>query len=119
MAFRTCSAQGFREACRKAGLQLLEPMMSVEVTAAEDHTGAVTASLCGKRGQIVDMETRGKTSIVRARVPLGEMFGYSSELRNITSGRGEFTMHFEHYAAVPYALAEEIVEERKKADAKA
>ena len=118
MAFRTCSAHGFRDACRNAGLQLLEPLMSVEVTASEDHTGAVTASLCGKRGQIVDMETRGKASIVRAQVPLGEMFGYSSELRNITSGRGEFTMHFEHYAAVPYALAEEIVEGRRAADSK-
>ena len=93
--------------------------MSVEVTAPEDHTGAVTGSLCGKRGQIMDMETRGKTSITRARVPLAEMFGYSSELRNITSGRGEFTMHFEHYEAVPFALAEEIVEAHRKAkDAK-
>ncbi|MFH1501814.1 MAG: elongation factor G [Candidatus Eisenbacteria bacterium] len=114
MAFRTCASRGFREACRKAGLELLEPVMSVEVTAAEDHTGAVTGSLCGKRGRILDMETRGKTSITRARVPLAEMFGYSSELRNITSGRGEFTMHFEHYEAVPFAIAEEIVENRKK-----
>jgi len=114
MAFRTCALQGFREACKKAGLELLEPMMSVEVTASEDHTGAVTGSLYTKRGRIVEMETRGKTSIVRAHVPLAEMFGYSSELRNITSGRGEFTMHFERYEAVPFATAEEIVAERKK-----
>ncbi len=115
MAFRTCASRGFREACRKAGLQLLEPVMSVEVTAPEEHTGAITGSLCGKRGKILDMETRGKASITRARVPLSEMFGYSSELRNMTSGRGEFTMHFEHYEAVPYSIAEEIVESRKKA----
>jgi elongation factor G len=114
MAFRICASVGFREGCRRAGLELLEPVMSVEVTASEDHTGGVTASLLAKRGQIVDMETRGKASITRARVPLAEMFGYSSELRNITSGRGEFTMHFEHYEAVPYALAEEIVAERKR-----
>jgi elongation factor G len=114
MAFRTAGSRGFREACRKAGLQLLEPVMSVEVTASEDYTGGITGTLCSKRGRILDMETRGKTSITRARVPLAEMFGYSSELRNITSGRGEFTMHFEHYEAVPFALAEEIVEERKK-----
>ena len=114
MAFRTCARQGFRDACKKAGLQLLEPVMSVEVTAPEDHTGAITGSLCSKRGQIIDMESRGKASITRARVPLAEMFGYSSELRNATSGRGEFTMQFEHYEAVPYALAEEIVEARKK-----
>jgi elongation factor G len=115
MAFRTCARQAFRDACRKAGLELLEPVMNVEVTAPEDYTGAITGSLCSKRGQIVDMESRGKTGITRARVPLAEMFGYSSELRNSTSGRGEFTMHFEHYEAVPYALAEEIVEARRKA----
>ncbi len=115
MAFRTCARQAFRDACKKAGLQLLEPVMSVEVTASEDYTGAITGSLCSKRGQIIDMETRGKASITRARVPLAEMFGYSSELRNATSGRGEFTMQFEHYEAVPFALAEEIVEARRKA----
>jgi len=114
MAFRTCARQAFRDACRKAGLELLEPVMSVEVTAPEDYTGAITGSLCSKRGQVVDMESRGRASITRARVPLAEMFGYSSELRNATSGRGEFTMHFEHYEAVPYALAEEIVEARKE-----
>ncbi len=115
MAFRTCARQAFRDACKKAGLQLLEPVMSVEVTASEDYTGAITGSLCSKRGQIIDMEMRGKASITRARVPLAEMFGYSSELRNSTSGRGEFTMQFEHYEAVPFALAEEIVEARRKA----
>ena len=116
-AFRTCGAAGFREACRKAGLELLEPMMSVEVTAPEDYTGAVTRSLAGKRGKIVSMETKGNAAILRARVPLAEMFGYASELRNITSGRGNFTMHFEHYETVPYGLAEEIVEARRKAKA--
>jgi elongation factor G len=114
MAFRTCARQAFRDACKKAGLELLEPVMSVEVTAPEDYTGAITGSLCSKRGHVVDMETRGRTSITRARVPLAEMFGYSSELRNATSGRGEFTMHFEHYEAVPYSLAEEIVEARRR-----
>jgi len=115
MAFRSCARAGFREACKRAGLELLEPVMSVEVTASEDHTGAVTASLCGRRGRIMEMETRGTSSIVRALVPLAGMFGYSSELRNLTSGRGEFTMHFERYESVPYALAEEIVEARREA----
>jgi elongation factor G len=113
-AFRTCGAIGFREACKKAGLELLEPIMTVEVVAADDYTGALTASLCSKRGKIIDMETKGKTSVLRARVPLAEMFGYSSELRNITSGRGEFTMHFDRYEAVPYSVAEEIVAARRK-----
>jgi elongation factor G len=119
MAFRTCARQAFRDACKKAGLELLEPVMNVEVTAPEDYTGAITGSLCSKRGHVVDMESRGRVSITRARVPLAEMFGYSSELRNATSGRGEFTMHFEHYEAVPYALAEEIVEARRKARSEA
>jgi elongation factor G len=117
-AFHTCGANGFREACKKAGLQLLEPTMSVEVTAPEDYTGAVTGSLAGKRGKILAMDMKGNATVLRALVPLAEMFGYASELRNITSGRGNFTMHFEHYEAVPYALSEEIVTARREAKAK-
>ena len=113
-AFRTCGANGFREACKKAGLQLLEPTMSVEVTAPVDYTGAVSGSVAGKRGKIIAIDTKRNATIVRALVPLGEMFGYASELRNITSGRGNFTMHFEHYEAVPYALSEEIVAARRE-----
>jgi len=114
-AFRTCAAHGFREAAKRAGLELLEPIMSVEVTVPEEHVGAVAGSLAAKRGKIVAMETRDKAQVLRARVPLAEMFGYSSELRNITSGRGEFTMHFERYEAVPYSIAEEIVAARREA----
>jgi len=116
-AFHTCGAAGFREACKKAGLQLLEPTMSVEVTAPEDYTGAITGSLAGKRGKIIAMDTKGHATVLRGLVPLAEMFGYASELRNITSGRGNFTMHFEHYEAVPYALSEDIVAARREAKA--
>ena len=114
-AFRTCAAHGFREAAKRAGLELLEPIMSVEVTVPEEQVGAVAGSLAAKRGKILGMEARGKTQVLRARVPLSEMFGYSSELRNITSGRGEFSMHFERYEAVPYAIAEEIAAARREA----
>jgi elongation factor G len=114
-AFRICGSVAFKDACKKAGLELLEPIMDVEVVAPEDHTGAVTSSLCSKRGKVVRMETKGKSCITGARVPLADMFGYSSELRNITSGRGEFSMHFYRYEAVPYAVAEEIVAARRKA----
>jgi len=113
-AFRTCGFDGFRAACRDAGLQLLEPIMSVEVTAPEDHTGAVTGSLCSRRGKIVSLEAKANAAILTAMVPLSEMFGYASELRTLTSGRGQFTMHFERYEAVPYDLAEEIVAARRK-----
>ena len=113
-AFHTCGQTGFRNACRKAGMELLEPVMSVEVTAPEDCTGAITANLCGKRGKILEMDTKNDTVILRGRAPLAEMFGYASELRNMTSGRGTFSMHFEHYESVPHAIAEEIVKTRKE-----
>ena len=113
-AFRACGKMGFREACKKAGLQLLEPLMSVEVTAPEDYTGAITGSLCSKRGRIQGMDTKGGATILQGFVPLAEMFGYASELRNVTSGRGTFTMHFEHYQAVPFSIAEEIVEKLRE-----
>jgi len=115
-AFRTCGRMGFREACLEAGLTLLEPVMSVEVTAPEEYTGAVTGSLCSKRGRVLGMDTKAGAAVLRGRVPLAEMFGYASELRNLTSGRGTFTMHFEHYEAVPYAIAENVIEERRAKD---
>ena len=114
-AFRTCGRMGFREACRAAGLELLEPIMNVEVTAPEDHTGPITGNLCSKRGRILGMESRANAVILRAMVPLAEMFGYASEVRNLTSGRGTFTMQFEHYETVPYSIAEQIVEDRRAA----
>ena len=113
-AFRTCGRMGFREACLKSGLELLEPVMSVEVTAPEEQTGGITGSLCSKRGRVLGMETRAGASVLRARVPLAEMFGYASEIRNLTSGRGTFTMHFEHYEAVPFSIAEDVIEKRKE-----
>jgi elongation factor G len=117
-AFRTCGRMGFREACRAAGLELLEPLMNVEVTAPEEYTGPITGNLCSKRGRIAGMESRANAVILRAMVPLAEMFGYASEVRNLTSGRGTFTMQFEHYETVPYSIAEQIVEDRRAAGKK-
>jgi elongation factor G len=117
-AFRTCGRMGFREACRAAGLELLEPIMNVEVTAPEEYTGPITGNLCSKRGRIAGMESRANAVILRAMVPLAEMFGYASEVRNLTSGRGTFTMQFEHYETVPYSIAEQIVEDRRAASKK-
>ncbi len=114
-AFRTCGRMGFREACLAAGLELLEPIMSVEVTAPEEYTGPLTGNLCSKRGRIAGMDTRSNAVMLRASVPLAEMFGYASEVRNLTSGRGTFTMQFEHYETVPYSIAEGIVEARRAA----
>ena len=113
-AFRTCGRMGFRAGCRKAGLQLLEPIMSMEVTAPDEYIGAITASICSQRGQITQVQSRERNSILRGLVPLASMFGYVTRLRSMTSGRGEFTMRFEHYAAVPFQIAEKIAEERRK-----
>jgi elongation factor G len=115
VAFRTCGRVAFRTACNKAGLELLEPLVSVEATAPDAYAGALAASLGGKRGKIASMETRSARCFVQAMVPLAEMSGYASELRSLTSGRGEFTMHFEHYTSVPFSIAEGIVKARQEA----
>lgn len=116
-AFRTCAAASFRDACRRAGIRLLEPVMEVEVTVPEAEVGAVLGSLAARRGRIVALEPKGKTQIVHAEVPLAAMFGYTTEIRGLTSGRGEFSMRFARYEAVPHALAEEIVARRNAKDA--
>jgi elongation factor G len=114
LAFRSCAAQAFRKAFMRGNPELLEPVMSVTAVTPEDYAGAVAGNLCAKRGRITGMDRQGNAQAVRAMVPLGSMFGYATELRNVTQGRASFTMHFEHYEAVPFAIAEEIVEERKR-----
>ena len=88
--------------------------MSTEITTPEEYLGAITGSIATKRGKILDMDLKNGTRLVKTQVPLAEMFGYTNELRNITSGRAVASMHFDHYEVVPYAIAEEIVEERRK-----
>ena len=88
--------------------------MDVEVTVPEDYMGAATGSICQRRGRVEGMEDKAGVKLVRGFVPLGEMFGYSSTIRTVTQGRGSFTMHFERYEAVPYELAENIIEKRRK-----
>ena len=113
-AFRACAAAAFREAFRRGGPQLLEPVMSVSVITPEDFTGNVTSSLCSRRGRIVHMEPRAGAQEIKAVVPLAGMFGYATEMRTVTQGRANFSMQFEHYEAVPYAIAEEIAAKRKE-----
>ena len=88
--------------------------MSIEVVTPEDYMGPVTSSVCQRRGRIESMDSRGDSKIVRGMVPLGEMFGYANTLRTLTQGRASFSMHFEHYEAVPFALAEDIVKKRRE-----
>ncbi len=114
-AFQSAGRAGFKELFSKARPQLLEPWMSLEVTTPEDYMGPVSSSVCQRRGRIESMTDQHGSKIVRGMVPLSEMFGYSNALRTMTQGRATFSMHFEHYEAVPFALAEEIVKKRREA----
>jgi len=114
MAFRSCAAHAFKRAFTRGQPELLEPVMSVSVVTPEESSGSVIGSLCNRRGAILGLDMQGNARVVKARVPLAEMFGYSTELRNLSQGRAIFTMHFEHYEAVPGAIAERVVAERQQ-----
>jgi elongation factor G len=109
MAFKIAGSLAIKEAAKKAKPVLLEPIMAVEVVVPEEYMGDVIGDLNSRRGRIEGMELRGTTQIIKSSVPLSEMFGYATELRSRTQGRGSFTMHFGKYEEVPGALAEEIV----------
>jgi elongation factor G len=109
MAFKIAGSMAIKEAARKAKPVLLEPIMSVEVVVPEEYMGDVIGDLNSRRGRIEGMELRGTTQIIKSMVPLSEMFGYATELRSRTQGRGSFTMHFGKYEEVPGGIAEEIV----------
>jgi elongation factor G len=108
MAFKTAGSMGFRAAAEKAGPVLLEPIMGVEVTTSPDFYGTVSGDLTRRRGHILGTEERGGSQVIKASVPLAEMFGYVNELRSMTSGRASYTMQFDHYEQVPRTIAEEI-----------
>jgi elongation factor G len=110
MAFKMAATFAFKEGVQKGGPVLLEPIMKVEVVASEDFLGEIIGGLNGRRATIRGMEMRpGNAQAVNATVPLGEMFGYATELRSSTQGRGVFSMEFDHYAPVPAAVAQEIL----------
>ncbi len=109
MAFKICSSICVKEACRRAKAVLLEPVMRVEVVVPDEYMGPVNGDLISRRGRLEGTEIRGTTQLIKAMVPLSEMFGYATELRSRTQGRGSFTMHFGQYEEVPKNIAEEIV----------
>jgi len=108
MAFKICSSICFKEAARKAKPVLLEPVMRVEVVVPDEYMGSVNGDLISRRGRLEGTEILGSTHIIKSMVPLSEMFGYATELRSRTQGRGAFTMHFGRYEEVPKSVAEEI-----------
>jgi elongation factor G len=109
MAFKVAASMGFKEAMRRSAPKLLEPMMSVEVVTPEAFAGDVMGNLSSRRGHIEGMEPRGNAQVIRAKVPLSEMFGYSTDLRSRTQGRAVYTMQFRAYEQVPKSVADEIV----------
>ncbi|MCI7484755.1 MAG: elongation factor G [Helicobacter sp.] len=112
MAFKIAGSMAFKDACRKANAVLLEPLMKVEVEVPEEYMGDVIGDLNRRRGQINSMDDRMGLKIINAFVPLAEMFGYSTDLRSATQGRGTYTMEFDHYGEVPNNIAKEIMEKR-------
>jgi len=109
MAFKIAGSIGFKEGAAKADPVLLEPIMRLEVTTPEEFLGDVIGDINSRRGRIEGMEHRGNTQVIRGYVPLGEMFGYATELRSLTQGRAQYTMHFGRYEQVPANLAQEII----------
>lgn len=116
MAFKIAASMAFKEGCRKADPVLLEPIMKVDVIVPEEYMGDVMGDLNSRRGQIQGMEARQGAQAISAMVPLSEMFGYATELRSRTQGRGQYTMFPSHYAEVPKSIQEEIMKNRSKSE---
>jgi elongation factor G len=113
MSFELCAKGGYREAGRKAKPQLLEPIMKVEVITPDQYMGDVTGDLNRRRGMLEGMDSRNNAQVIKAKVPLSEMFGYVTQLRSLSSGRATSTMEFSHYAPAPTGVAEEIIAKSK------
>ena len=109
MAFKICASMSFQDACKKAKAQLLEPIMAVEVVTPEEFMGDVIGGLNSKRGKVREMEDRAGAKVIKSEVPLGGMFGYSTDLRSATQGRANFSMEFLKYEPVPASVADELI----------
>ena len=112
LAFKIAGSMAFKEACRKASPVILEPIMKVSVTVPEDYMGDVMGDISGRRGNILGMEPRNGSTQIDANVPLSEMFGYATNLRSRTQGRGTYTMEPSHYVQLPRSIQDEIMLKR-------
>lgn len=113
MAFKVAASLALKNAVSKCSPVILEPVMRVEVVTPEEYMGDIMGGITSRRGRVEGMEARGNAQVVRAMVPLSEMFGYATSLRSNTQGRGVFTMHFDHYEEVPKSISEEIIKKNK------
>jgi len=116
MAFKIAGSMGFKNGLEKAQPVLLEPIMKVQIITPEDYFGDLMGNVSGRRGTILGTDDRNGAKIIDAEIPLSEMFGYATELRSRTQGRGQFTMQFDHYNEVPGSISKDIVEKRSKKD---
>lgn len=114
MAYKIAASMALKEGAKKAGLVLLEPIMSIEVTVPEQYFGDTMGDVSSRRGSIEGTEQRGNTQVIKAKVPLKEMFGYATDLRSFTQGRGNYVMQFSHYEKAPKSITEEVVTARSK-----
>ena len=114
MAFKIAGSMGFKDGIKKANPVLLEPIMKVEIVTPEDYFGDLMGNVSSRRGTITGTEDRNGAKVIDAQIPLSEMFGYATDLRSRTQGRGQFTMQFSHYYEVPRSIAEKIIGERGK-----
>jgi elongation factor G len=113
MDFQIAGSMGVRQAVRRSHPGLLEPIMSLDMNVREEHVGAIVADIGRRRGNVKAMHVRGAVRNVDGEVPLAETFGYATDLRSLTQGRGTFTLEFDHYGLVPEPIAEEIIKQRK------
>jgi elongation factor G len=113
LAFKLAASGCFKRAFLRAAPILLEPHMSLEVVTPEEYVGNVVGNICSRRGKVLGIEAKPSHQIISAEAPLSEMFGYATALRSLSSGRANYSMHFEKYVEVPGAIADKIVEERK------
>lgn len=114
MAYKIAASMALKDAAKKAGLVLLEPIMAVEITVPEQYFGDTMGDVSSRRGNIEGTEQRGNTQVIKAKVPLKEMFGYATDLRSFTQGRGNYVMQFSHYEKAPKSITEEVVASRTK-----
>ena len=112
MAFKIAGSLAFKEAMKTANPVILEPIMKVEIITPDDYFGDLMGNVSSRRGNIQGTEDRNGAKVIDAHIPLSEMFGYATDLRSRTQGRGQYSMQFDHYAEVPRNIAEKIIGER-------
>ena len=115
MAFHIAGSMAFKDGARKADPVLLEPIMNVEVEMPDEYLGDVMGNINRRRGMVTGTDMVNGLQVINAQIPLGEMFGYATDLRSLTQGRGTYNMEFSHYAEVPRNIADKIIGERTKA----